>query len=330
MNKKKYKKYIIIGIIIIILVAGYLYLSSTAKNAMASLSNSNIVETEVAIGNVEIKLTGSGVIEPLNRYEIPKSINGEVTVSNYKEGDIVKKDAVIYKIEGINIKAPSKGTLITKNASKGDYISQSSSSTTVSAASATAVKSDPLAVIADISKMKINLEVDEIDIAKVQIGMKAIVTCDARENTEYEAEVTKIASEGINQNGVTTYDVTLEIEKPEGLKIGMNADISMVVENKENVIRIPMDAVNKEKNEVYVYVKDENHVENIDSTTFTIPTNMAEVSGYKRQNIEVGINNKDYIEIMSGLIEGNKIYHISNSKSLTEYMMNNQGGMMNF
>lgn len=320
-KKSKKKKYIILAIVLVVLVALYMWVSSSAKKAMSTILETYVVENNVELGNVEIKITGNGVIEPLKRYEIVPSMTGEVTVSNYNEGDEVKKDATIYKIGGINVKTPSTGTLITKNVEKGDYVTQLQ----------TATGANVVAIVADISKMKVNLEVDELDIRKIEIGMKATITCDAVEAKEYEAEVTKIASEGKNINGVTTYDVTLEISNPEGLKIGMNADITMIVENKQNILKIPMDSINKENGKTYVYIKDESYVGDRNKTktsSLAVPSSMEEVEGYKKQYVEVGINNKDHIEITSGLSENEKVYSIQTSKSLIEYMVNSGGSGM--
>lgn len=322
-KKSKVKKYIIIGVIIVLIVAFYLYISSNAKRMASTIQNSYIVENTVERGSIEITLTGSGVVEPLSRVEIPKSVTGEVKTDNFEEGDTVKKDSTLYKIGNVTIKSPVKGTLITKNAEKGDYVVGASSSVTSNGAI------EPLAVIADISKMKVKIEVDEMEIAKVQLGMKATITADAVEDKVYEGEVVKIASEGKSGNGVTTFDVTIEMEAAEALKIGMNVDVELKVESKENVLKIPMEAINKNKKETYVYVKDETYVadEKNQNISLTAPSSMAEVKGYKKVNVEVGTNNQDEIEIISGIEEGEKVYSINTSKTLMEYMMQENGGM---
>lgn len=326
-KKRKIKKYIIIGIILVLVVGGYFYIRNNAQKVAEGLQKSYVVEDVVEKGNIEISLTGSGVIQPLSRVEIPKTITGEVKTDNFEEGEAVKKDSVLYKIGNTNIKSPVKGTLITKNVQKGDYVSASTSSGMGNTTSATSI--EPLAVIADISKMKVMIEIDEMDISKIKLGMSAKITCDAVPEKEYEAVVSKIAAEGKSGNGVTTFDVTLEIDNPEALKIGMNVDAVINAEAKENVLRIPMEAINKNKKEAYVYVKDEAFVEKEGKKqiSLTTPSSMAEVEGYKKVVVEVGINNKDYIEILSGLEEGQKVYSVNTSKTLTEYMMS-QSKMM--
>lgn len=319
-KKNKAKKYIIISVITILIVALFIYISINAKKAMKEISKSYVVENTVERGNIEIKVTGSGSIEPITRAVVMPQMVGEVKTSNYKEGDKVKKDATIYKVEGVSIKAPIAGTLITKNYNKGDYVSTQADTTG---------QVTPLFVIADVSKMKVTLEVDELDVAKMKKGMNATIHCDAT-GKDYEGKVTKIAAEGKSQNGVTTYPVTVEINKPEDLKSGMNVDATIIVEKQENVLKIPMEAINREGDKSYVYVKDEtyNQEKDKDSTTsFKVPSSMQEVKGYKKQEVKTGLSNKDEIEITEGLNEKDKVYSIGSSKSLTEYMMSGSSGM---
>ena len=81
-----------------------------------------------------------------------------------------------------------------------------------------------------------------------------------------------------------------------------------------------MEAINKNEDEVYVYVKDENYVSNEKEMPIK-PSSMADVPGYKKQNIQIGISNKDDAEIISGLNQGDKVYYIDDTTSLMEYMM---------
>ena len=182
----------------------------------------------------------------------------------------------------------------------------------------------PIAVLADMSSVKFNLEIDELEINKVVIGMEVKVTADAVVGREYIGKVSKIAKEGNNLNGISTYSVTVEIEEYEGLQIGMNVDASLILERKENVLVVPMQAIQKVDGEIYVYVKDEEY-QGEEPVFYLTPKNMSEVAGYRKQVVKVGTSNKDSIEITEGLKEGDKIYHISNTKTLTEYMLENAG-----
>lgn len=323
-KKRKVKKYVILLIVVVILVGLWLWISSNAKKAMSTISQSYVVENIVQKENLEIKITGSGVVEPQSKVNIYAPLSGEVKVANYEQADRVKKDATLFKIGTTSVKTPIAGTLITKNVEKGEYVQVNNQS-----AAMTPTQVEPIAVVADISTMKVKIEVDELDIGKITKGMDAQIMCDAIAGKVYTGKVSKIAAEGTSTNGVTTYPVTILIENPEDLKIGMNTDVTILVEKKENVLSIPMDTITKENNKTYVYVKQDNlqTKDKKEQTSFKIPSSMAELSGYRKIEIEIGKNNNDQIEVLSGLSEGDKIYSIRNTKSLTEYMMSQSTNM---
>lgn len=230
-KKTKWKKWVIIGIIVAILVGGYLYISSTTQEALSQYSKSAILEETANMRTIEVKTSGSGVIEPNKRFEVYSSYAGEVKDQYIEIGETIKKDAKIFKVGDYTVKAPIAGTLITTNVSEGDYLNQ------------TALQALPVAVLADMSKVKFTLEIDELEINKVILGMEAKVTADAITGKEYTGVVSKIAKEGKNVNGISTYEVTIEIAEYEGLQIGMNVDTTIVLERKENALTIPMEAI---------------------------------------------------------------------------------------
>ena len=320
-KKKSKKKYIIIAIILIVLVALYLWVSSNAKKAMGQILQEYITETTAEKGDLEVKITGKGVIEPLKRYEVTAPLAGEVKSVSVDEGDTVKKDGTLFKVGDVNIKAPIGGTIITSNVKKGDYVSATN-------ANSIGIGAEPDIVIADISKLKFIMEVDEIDILKIKTDMEVTVTADALSEETFIGKVSKIGSEGKSTNGVTVYNVAVELEDYGSLKIGMNVDASLIIDKKEDVLVVPMSAVNKTKTETYVYVKDPDYVGSGNDNAMTIlnlPTSMAEVKGYKKQEIVVGLKNKDEVEIISGLNPGDKIYSISTAKGIAQYMTGGAG-----
>lgn len=317
-KKNKKKKWIILGIVLVVVLGLYLWGRTATNKALNEYAMSSIIESETKKDKIEVKITESGVIEANRKVEVFAPVSGTVTSQYLEIGEEVEEDESIFKIGGYNIKSPIDGEVVWTNVKKNDYVN-----TTTSTGLAT-----PVAVVADMSKVKFSIEVDELDINKLKIGMKANVSADSFPNKTFEGKVSKINWDGKNTNGVTTYTVEITINKPGKLKIGMNVDATLVLESKKNALVIPMTAINKTGSETYVYIKDE---ENTEENKITVaPKNMSELKGYKKQNVKVGISNKDYIEILTGLKEGDKVYNISTSKSLTEYMMEQSsgGGMM--
>lgn len=109
--------------------------------------------------------------------------------------------------------------------------------------------------IVDMSSIKVKVAVDELDITKVKLGQKAQVKFDAIEDKTYEGTVEQIAEVGTSSNNVTTYDVVVGITNPEGIKIGMNANVTILVESKENALVIPAEALIENNGKKFVRVE---------------------------------------------------------------------------
>lgn len=147
-------------------------------------------------------------------------------------------------LDDYSITSPISGTVLTKNSKQGDTIDRSNSSVT-------------MMVIGDISKLKFNLSIDELDISEVSIGQKVKVTCDAVPYKEFEGEISTLSMEGTASNGVTTYDATVIINNPGELKPSMNVDAVVVIKSSQNTLRVPSSDVKTAMGVSYVYVKNE-------------------------------------------------------------------------
>ena len=128
---------------------------------------------------------------------------------------------------GSTITATISGTITAVSAAAGDSVNLSST----------------IADIANYDSLQIVVGIDELDISQVKLGQAAAVTVEALNNKEYVGKVVDIADEGTPSNGVSTFDVTIALDSSENLKSGMSAEASIQVEKKENVLMLPIDAV---------------------------------------------------------------------------------------
>lgn len=162
--------------------------------------------------------------------------NSQLALDDAELGIEKAQDAV----DDYVVEAPIEGTVVKKNSKAGDTIDSSNAT-------------DPLCVIYDLSSVKFSIDVDETEIALVKTGQKATVTADAVEG-EFEGVVTKVPVDGVNENGVTTYTIEIQIENYGDLLPGMNVDAEIVVEEADNVIAVPVNSVNRGN---IVFVKDD-------------------------------------------------------------------------
>lgn len=191
------------------------------------------------------------------------------------------------QLENYQITAPISGTVLKKTSKAGDTLDNSNASVV-------------MAVIADMSTIIFEMSVDELDISKVKVGQKVSVTADALENRVYAGHVDYVSVVGTTQNGVTTYPIKIVVDNPDGLIPGMNVSAEIVVESRENVLRVPVTAVNRGN---IVYVKDKKA-----SKSKVSAEEIAAPEGFHAVRVETGLNDSDYIEIISGLSEGDEVY----------------------
>lgn len=194
------------------------------------------------------------------------------------------------KLDDYTITAPIDGTVITKNTKVGDTLDATNGQTT-------------LAVIYDLSYLTFDISLDELDVSEVAVGQTVNITCDSLEDAgTIEGVVTKVSIAGTTANGVTSYPVTVQIDNPpEDLLPGMNVDATIVVEEATDAIAVPIAAVQRGN---VVYVKDDS----AKNTDGTMVNGTLLPDGWKAVEVETGLSDANYIEIVSGIAEGDIVY----------------------
>ena len=183
--------------------------------------------------------------------------------------------------------------------------------------------------IADTTKKQILAKVDETDIGKIKIGQDATFTVDTFTDKTFTAHVSKISQTDTSNtwdiNGTSTsssssssssssviyYYVTLDVDDPDAvLLLGMTARVDIITSEKENALVVPIAALKTNDKGSYV---------------------LRVTEGGKTEEIPVttGIYSDDYVEILSGLTEGDTVsisYTASKSTTTTQNKSNNRQG----
>lgn len=141
--------------------------------------------------------------------------------------------------------------------------------------------------VADYSAMQVTISVDELDIAKVKVDQKAEITLDAVSDKKYTGKVTNVDPEGNFKNDIATFNVTVALDSAEGLMAGMNANVSVVVDEKNDVLWVPAQAVQTRQEKTYVQQLVNNQ-----------PV---------AKEVQIGLKTSQQVEIVSGLNEGDKV-----------------------
>ncbi|MGK9183865.1 efflux RND transporter periplasmic adaptor subunit [Priestia filamentosa] len=250
--------------------------TESESNSGENSEGQNGAETESAAGETG----GTSSTEGATTEESGNNSGGSgliVDTVNVKEGETVNKGTTLMTFtDGSILQAPSKGTITSLAAGSGDSVQ---GSTTV-------------AHITDYSSLETTISVDELDITNIEEGQSVEVTASAFPDEKFEGTVTEVASEGTSSNGVSTFDVTVQITDPKNLKVGMSTEASIEVESKQGALYIPVEAVYESGDEKYVLV----------------PTSSSDSSQTtKKVTVETGISNDTSVEITKGLSEGDTV-----------------------
>lgn len=187
-------------------------------------------------------------------------------------------------LAGAILVAPTDGVILEMNIEPGERVLEDAG--------------DAAMIIANTSTYLLKMEVDEIDIGRLQRGQKAAILVDAFVEREFEGEVTDIAPRPVDQEGnsIVTYEVTVAIETQgddPGLLPGMTATASVETQRLEEVVVVPNRAIqiDRDSEQPTIFVEKLND----DGNTST------------RVEVELGSRNDEVIEIVAGLNEGDQV-----------------------
>lgn len=200
-------------------------------------------------------------------------------------------------VDDYNIKSPIAGEVIEKNFKAGDKVEGTNSGT--------------LAVIYDLSYLKLEMNVHELDIGKVQEGQRVRITTAAREGEEYYGVVDMISINGTTVNGATNYPVTIVVEDYGDLLPGMNVSAQIIGEEVPDVLTVPVEAVDRNGT---VLVPGPGAMSE-DGTAVIDPTKL------ESRPVELGRNDESYIEITDGLEEGDTVLILNQASNFMQVMM---------
>ncbi len=205
------------------------------------------------------------------------------------------------QLDNYTITSPIRGTVIDKNYKAGE----------------TSEAGKVLCSIYDLSYLTMTLSVDELDVSDIAAGQVVSITADAAEGKTYAGVVTKVSVAGTVSGGTTTYPVTVRIDETDGLLPGMNVDAAITLQSAADVLAVPTGALNR-GNTVFVTADSPSAskgtvVENGQERYYSVP-------------VETGASDSSYIEIISGLQEGDTVAYIP-ATSTGGFDMMMPGGM---
>lgn len=244
------------------LIAGAILIALIGVAAFALLRSqgSGVAFKKVRVerGDLNVTILSTGIVQPENRLEIKPPIAGRVEEVLVDEGVAVKKGQVLVLMSSTEraalldaararggdeyerwrsfyraapILAPIDGTIILRSVEPGQSFTTQEAVLTMS------------------DRLTVKAQVDETDIARIQLQQPAEVILDAYPDDIIPAHVDKIAYDATTVNNVTTYIVDVLPEKtPSFMRSGMTANVRFALESKQGVLLLPSNAVKNKGN----------------------------------------------------------------------------------
>jgi HlyD family secretion protein len=141
-------------------------------------------------------------------------------------------DAAQVNLDYANIVSPVDGTVVSRNVTMGQTVASSFQTPTL------------FLIATDLAKMEVDANVSESDIGGIKAGNKATFTVDAYAKRTFEGTVSQVRQSPQTVQNVVTYDIVLSVDNSDlALMPGMTAASRIVVDQRDDVIRVPNQAL---------------------------------------------------------------------------------------
>ncbi|MGA0848062.1 MAG: efflux RND transporter periplasmic adaptor subunit [Pontimonas sp.] len=200
-----------------------------------------------------------------------------------KSSAAAQLDSALANLENASLIAPAAGTIVAIASEVGEPIGTTSVGTNGTSG---------FIILAGLEEFVVRADFAEGDVVGIAPGQKVSLEFDALPDDSREGEVTEVAPFGVvdpSGASLTTYEVTISVPNaPAGLRAGMTAQASITTEERLGVVAAPVTALVPTEDGFVVRVQAE------DGTISNVP-------------VEVGIRGGYWVEIVSGLSEGDRV-----------------------
>ena len=163
-----------------------------------------------------------------------------------------------------NIVSDINGVITGIDAREGDYVTQSASAFRID----------------NTDRLFIPMDISELDIVHVREGMKARIVLDADTSKTYEGMVTTVSAMGTASGSRVTFETMVEFLEPDtNVKVGMTAEVNLIIDESADALLVPANAVFTDKGTSYVSVLKGNSSRDIPVSVGLTTETIAEITG---------------------------------------------------
>lgn len=196
------------------------------------------------------------------------------------------------ELEKTNIRASFDGVISFLNATPGelpDYYLGSQAGV-VSQGNLTSIESEPFCELIDDSVLKIKVPFDETDVMVIKRGQKVNITSDTNPGRVFDGSViyvSPVVSKAAEQNRTVDVEIKFSNLNDDRLPVGASVDTEIILETKQDAVIVSTNAVIERDENKYVYTIADGRI--------------------KKVNVKTGISSWEYIEIIDGIREGDRV-----------------------
>ena len=234
----------------------------------------NLKQAELALKQAEAKIESQKIIDQAD------CAKAEVSVKQAE----MRYNQALERLNNLTINSPRAGFVVLP-----EIYNRSTSTREKIKIGDSPHRRMPILSIPDLSKMIVKTKVNEVDIRRVKVGQKVVITLDALQDATYYGTVTNVATLAHRDEGsdIKVFDIEVAIENTDKhLKPGMTAQCTIITDRISNQLIIPLDSVFEKGDTTVVYVKD---------------------GGFEQRVVKVGKKNSNFIIIENGLDEGEEV-----------------------
>jgi len=213
-----------------------------------------------------------------NAYLVAKS-DYDLQKEEITQAEVALNKALLsYQAQSPTIVAPDNGIIANILIVEGMDISNSLSERTSTTVASIRKEGTPIA----------SLNISEVDINKIKVGQKVILTLDSIGDKKFTGKVVGIDKIGLTSSGVSNYPVIVKFDENSDMVLpNMGVDAEIIIDEKSDVLMVPTSAIETKNNEKSV--------------------TLVKGDATEKVKVETGISSDKYTEIISGLNEGDEV-----------------------
>lgn len=222
-------------------------LQAQVRKSKASLASAraSVRQAQATVEETRLKLKNLKKVRELSGGKVPSQTDMDEARANYTraladqasaEASVAEVqaslDSTLTELSKADIISPVNGVVLTRDIEKGSTVAASFEAPVL------------FTLAEDLTKMKLNVDVDEADIGVVKEGLDAHFTVDAYPQRKFAAKIQQVRFNATTTDGVVTYETIMTCDNADlALRPGMTATADIIVEKADQVLSVPSAAL---------------------------------------------------------------------------------------